>query len=152
MMDVGLHPKIKLFAYSEVEEVTGYIGNFHVKIRRKARYVDEKECTVCEECAKVCPVVVPDEHQVGLASRKAIYLPFAQSVPSSFLIDMDSCLGTNPIACGKCKEVCDKKCIDFDQKDELINLDVGVTIVATGMDVFDPTEYDEYKYSKYENI
>ena len=152
MMDVGLHPKIKLLAYAEVEEVTGYIGNFQVKVRQKARYVNADECVACEECAKVCPVVVPDEHQVGLASRKAIYIPFAQSVPSSFLIDMESCLGNNPIACAKCKEVCDKKCIDFDQKDEMIHLDVGVTIVATGMDVFDPTSYEEYKYSKYENV
>ena len=152
MMDVGLHPKIKLLAYSEVEEVSGYIGNFHVKVRKKARYVDEVECTACEECTKVCPVVVPDEHQLGLASRNAIYIPFAQSVPSSFLIDMDSCLGNNPIACGKCAEVCDKNCIDFDQKDEIIDLDVGVAVIATGMDVFDPTKYEEYKYSKYENV
>jgi len=152
MMDVGLHPKIKLYTYSEVEAVSGYIGNFKVKIRRKARYVDEKECTVCEECAKVCPVVVPDEHQVGLGSRKAIYIPFAQSVPSSYLIDMDNCLGTNPIACGKCREVCDKKCIDYDQKDEFVDLDVGVAVIATGMDVFDPSKYEEFKYSTYQNV
>jgi len=151
-MDVGLHPKIELLAYSEVEEVTGYIGNFHAKVRKKARYVDEVECTACEECTKVCPVVVPDEHQLGFASRNAIYIPFAQSVPSSFIIDMDSCLGNNPIACGKCAEACDKNCIDFDQKDEIVDLDVGVAVIATGMDVFDPTKYDEYKYSKYENV
>ena len=152
MMDVGLHPKIKLLAYSEVEEVTGYIGNFHVKVRKKARYVNEVECTACDECVKVCPVVVPDEHQLGFASRKAIYIPFVQAVPSSYVLDMENCLGNNPIACGKCADACDKDCIDYDDKDEIINLDVGVAIIATGMDVFDPTKYEEYHYTKYENV
>ncbi len=152
MMDVGRHPKIKLLAYSEIEEITGYIGNFHVKVRKKARYVDEIACTACGECVKVCPVVKPDEHQLGLATRKAIYIPFAQAVPASYLIDMEDCLGNNPIACGACAEVCDPRAIDYDQKDEILELDVGVAIVATGMDVCDPTILDEYRYTKYENV
>lgn len=152
MMDVGRHPKIKLLTYSEIEDISGYIGNFHIKVRKKARYVDESECTACDECAKVCPVVVPDEHQLGLASRKAIYIPFPQAVPSSYIIDMEHCLGTNPIACGKCIEACDKHCIDYDMQDEIIEFDVGVVIVATGMDVYDPTILDEYGYTRYENV
>ena len=152
MMDVGRHPKIKLFAYSEVEEVTGYIGNFHVKVRKKARYVDEEACTACEECVKACPVVKPDEHQLGFATRKAVYMPFAQAVPASYLINMEDCLGNNPIACGKCAEVCDPKCINYDDKDKFVEFDVGVAIVATGMDVYDPTILDEYHYTKYENV
>ncbi len=151
-MDVGRHPKINLLAYSEIEEITGYIGNFHVKVRKKARYVDEKACTACDECVKVCPVVMPDEHQLGLSTRKAIYMPFAQAVPASYLINMEDCLGNNPIACDKCAEVCDPKCIDFDQQDEFVEFDVGVAIVATGMYVCDPTILDEYRYTKYENV
>jgi len=152
MMDVGRHPKIKLLAYSEVEEITGYIGNFHVKVRKKARYVNEDICNACGECVNVCPVAKVDEHQMGFAVRKAVYMPFAQAVPASYLINMEDCLGNNPIACGKCEEVCDPKTIDYDQKDELIEFDVGVAVVATGMDAYDPTVIDEYCYTKYENV
>jgi len=152
MMDVGRHPKIELITYSEIEEVKGYIGNFRVKIRKKARYVETDKCTACEECVKVCPVVKPDEHQLGLATRKAIYMPFAQAVPSSFLINMDDCLGNNPIACGKCAEVCDPKCIDYDEEDTFVDLDIGVIVVATGMDVYDPKEMDDFHYTKFGNV
>jgi len=151
-MDVGRHPRIEMMTYSEVENISGYVGNFRVKIRKKARYVDATECTSCRECEAVCPVVVPDEYQQGFSSRKAIYLPFPQAVPSAFVLDMKNCLGNNPIACGKCYEVCEKKCIDYDMKDEIIQIEVGTVIVATGMDVFDPSETDEYGYGKYENI
>jgi heterodisulfide reductase subunit A len=128
-------------AYSEVEEVDGYVGNFKVKVRKKARYVREEDCNSCAECGEVCPVVVPDEFQMGLSSRKAVYLPFPQAVPASYIIDMEACLGTNPIACGKCEEVCEKVCIDYDMKDEIFELEVGVVVVATGMDVYDPHVY-----------
>jgi len=151
-MDVGRHPRIELMTYSEVNSVSGFVGNFNVTVRKKARYVDYKECTSCEECSKVCPVAVPDEYQQGFSSRKAIYIPFPQAVPSAYILDMDNCLGNNPIACGKCLEVCEKKCIDFDDRDELVNIEVGVIIAATGMDVYDPTEYDEYGYTRYANV
>lgn len=152
MMDVGRHPKIKLFVYSEVEDVSGYVGNFKVKVRKKARYVDENECTACVECAKVCPVVVPDEFQMGFSSRKAIYIQLPQAVPSAYVLDMNACLGNNPIACGKCVEVCDKKCIDYDMQDQFIDLEVGAIIVASGMDVYDPTELDEFGYTRFDNV
>ncbi len=145
-MDVGRHPRIKMYAYSEVEQVAGFVGNFNVTIRKKARYVDETECTACQDCTDVCPVVVPDEYQEGFSSRKAIYIPFAQAVPSAYILNMDECLGNNPIACGKCADVCEKNCIDYDMQDEFINVEVGTIIVATGMDVYDPTELDEFGY------
>jgi heterodisulfide reductase subunit A len=138
--------------FSEVESVTGYIGNFRVVVRKKAKYVDSKECNACGECAKVCPVAVPDEYQMGFSSRKGIYIPFPQAVPSSYIIDMKTCLGNNPIACAKCQEVCEKKCIDFDMQDELVTLDVGAIIVAIGNDVYDPTELDEYGYRSFPNV
>ncbi len=152
MMDVGRHPNVELLSFSEIEAVTGFVGNFNVTIRKKARYVDPSACNICGECAKVCPVAIPDEYQQGFSSRKAIYLPFPQAVPSSYILDMNNCLGNNPIACGKCAEVCEKKCIDYDEKDELYNIEVGVVIAATGMDVYDPTEYDEYGYTRYDNV
>ena len=152
MMDVGRHPNIKLLTYSTVEKITGYVGNFHVRVKKKSKYVNETECTACGDCTEVCPVLVPDEFQQGLSSRKAIYIPFPQAVPSSFLIDMENCLGTNPIACGKCADKCDKKCIDYDARDEILEFKVGTVIVATGMDVFDPVVLDEYGYTRFENV
>jgi len=135
-----------------VEEVSGYVGNFTVKIRKKARYVDPDLCNACEECAKVCPVVKPDEFQMGLSSRKAIYIPFPQAVPCSYILNMDDCLGINPIACGKCADVCEKKAIDFDDRDEMVVREVGAVIVAIGMEPYDPTEMDEYGYTRFENV
>jgi heterodisulfide reductase subunit A len=152
MMDVGRHPNIELLAYSEIEDVSGYVGNFKARIRRKARYVDENECTSCGDCAAVCPVVVPDEFQMGLGSRHAVYIPFPQAVPSSYIVNADECLGQNPIACGKCIEACEKKCIDFDMQDQILDIAVGTIIVATGMDVYDPTALDEYGYTRFPNV
>ena len=151
-MDVGRHPNITLLTYSEVVDVSGYIGNFKVKIRKKTKYVDESTCNACEECVKVCPVVVPDEFQMGFASRRAIYIPFPQAVPSSYLIDMEACLGNFPIACGKCMDVCDQNSINYDMKDEIIEVEVGTIIVSPGIDMYDPTEHDEYGYTKFENV
>lgn len=139
-------------AYSEVEDVSGYVGNFRVRVRKKARYVDENECTACGDCAEVCPVVKPDEFQSGLSTRRAVYIPFPQAVPSSYIVNAHECLGNNPIACGKCVEACDKQCIDFDMQDEIVELEVGAVIVATGMDIYDPTPLDEYGYTSYENV
>ena len=152
MTDVGRHPRIKLHTLSEVVDVKGYVGNFEVKILKKARYVDESECTACGECAKVCPVVRPDEFNLGLASRKAIYSPFPQAVPSAYVINANECLGHNPAVCAKCIEACDKKCINFHMSDEEISEKVGSVIVATGMEPYDPTEMDEYGYTRFENV
>ncbi len=151
-MDAGRHPNIKLLSFSEVENVSGYVGNFKVTVRKKSRYVDATVCNSCGECEKVCPATHPDEFQMGLATRRAVYLPFPQAVPSAYLIDMDTCLGTNPIACGKCAEVCEKNAIDYDMQDELVTLDIGAIVVATGIDVYDPTALDEYGYTRYENV
>jgi len=152
MTDVGRHPRIELMTLSEVEEVSGYIGNFKVKVRKKARYVDAKECTACDKCAEVCPVVIADEFEWGFSSRKAAYMPFPQAVPAAYLIDMEHCLGNEPVACSKCVDACDKRCIDLHMEDEIVELEVGTIIVATGMDIYDPTPLDEYGYTRYENV
>jgi len=112
----------------------------------------EDECTACSDCVDVCPVIVPDEFNMGLSSRRAIYQPFPQAVPSSYVVDIDSCLGHNPIICGKCIEKCEKNCIDFNMNDEELTFKIGTIIVATGMDLYDPTVLDEYGYTRYENV
>ncbi len=152
MTDAGRHPNITLLTMSEVKEITGFVGSFHVRILKRARYVKEKECTACGDCVDVCPVIIPDEFNMGLSSRRAIYSPFPQAVPGAFAVDITRCLGHNPIICGKCIEKCKKRCIDFDMNDEEMEFDVGTIIVATGMEAYDPTILDEYGYTRYENV
>lgn len=152
MTDAGRHPKIKLLTLSEVIDVKGYVGNFDVKILKRARYVSEKDCTACGECAKVCPVVRPDEFNEGLSSRKAVYSPFPQAVPSAYVINIKECLGHNPVVCAKCAEACEKKCINFHMSDEEVLEKVGSIVVATGLEPYDPTELDEYGYTRFENV
>ena len=108
MMDVGRHPNIALYTHSKVIEVTGKAGDFRVKILKKARYVNIAECTSCGECTKVCPIIVPNEFEVGLGARKAIFTPFPQAVPSAYIRYADDCLGTFPLACSRCADVCEK--------------------------------------------
>ncbi len=152
MTDAGRHPRIKLHTMSEVVDVKGYVGNFDVRIVKRARYVDENECTACGECAKVCPVVRPNPFDIGLSSRKAIYTPFPQAVPSAYVVNIDECLGHNLSVCNKCVEACEKRCINFDMSDEEFTERVGTIIVATGLEVYDPTELDEYGYTRFENV
>jgi heterodisulfide reductase subunit A len=152
MADAGRHPNITLMTQSEVKAVTGYVGNFQVQILKRARYVKEDQCTACGDCVQVCPVLVPNEFNMGLSSRRAIYQPFPQAIPSAYVMDINNCLGYDPVVCGKCIEKCKKKCIDFNMSDQELTFKVGTIIVATGMEVYDPTEMDEYGYTRYENV
>ncbi|MCL6578189.1 MAG: hydrogenase iron-sulfur subunit [Candidatus Bathyarchaeota archaeon] len=152
MSDVGHHPNIELLTNSEVTEVKGYIGNFRVKVLKKPRYVT-KDCSACGECAKVCPIVAPNEFDVGLAIRRAIYTPFAQAVPSTYVIDMNLCLNKDGvIVCDKCMKACERQAIKFEMKPETVELEVGTIIVATGADVFDPSTLPHYGYGRYPNV
>ena len=152
MTDVGRHPRIKVYTLSEVAEVKGQVGNFDVRIVKKARFVKEDECTACGDCARVCPVVRPGEFDVGLSSRRAIFIPFPQAVPSSYVLNMHECLGHNPSVCAKCFDACEKGCIDFHMSDEEFIENVGSIVVATGMEPYDPTELDEYGYTRFDNV
>lgn len=152
MTDAGRHPRITIHTLSEVVDIKGYVGNFDAKIVKKARYVDEKECTACGECAKACPVVRPDEFNVGLSSRRAIYSPFPQAVPSAYVLNSNECLGHNPVVCSKCLEACEKKCIDFHMSDQTLDEHVGTIVVATGLTPHDPRILDEYGYTRFENV
>ncbi len=149
MADAGRHPKITIHTLSEVTEVKGYVGNFDVKIVKKARYVDEKECTACGDCARACPVVYPDEFNVGLSSRKAVHIAFPQAVPSAYAINMNECMGRG---CSKCLDACEKRCIHFHMSDEEIPCRVGSIVVATGLSPYDPREMDEYGYTRFQNV
>ncbi len=149
MTDAGRHPNITLHTLSDIVDVSGYVGNFKVRIIKKAKYVDEIECTSCGDCADACPVVFPDEFDEGLSSRKAIYIPFPQAVPSSYLINMDECMGRG---CSKCLDACEKKCIHFYMSDQEIIEEVGSIVVATGLAPYDPKPMDEYGYARFKNV
>ncbi|NWG11622.1 hydrogenase iron-sulfur subunit, partial [Candidatus Bathyarchaeota archaeon] len=143
---------IELLANSEVADVKGYIGNFHVKVSKSSRYV-KKDCSACGDCSKACPVIAPNKFDAGLAIRHAIYTPFAQAVPSTYIIDMNLCLNKDGvIVCDKCIKACERQAIDFEMKPETVELDVGTIIVAIGADVFDPSSLQNYGYGKYPNV
>ena len=144
MVDASRHPKIRILAYSEVEEVTGFLGNYRVRIRRKPTYVIADKCNLCGECAKVCPVRVPNEFDQGLSDRAAIYIPFPQAVPSSYTLDAKNCLGLVPLTCGECAKVCEPKAIDYDMQEEIVEEEVGAIIVATGYDLYPKEAMAEY--------
>ncbi len=152
MVEVSKHPKIKLMTYSEVQEISGYVGNFKAKILKKPTYVYPDKCTLCDECTKVCPVVVSNEFDIGLTGRRAIYIPFPQAIPATFTLDIKNCPGLLPIACGKCADVCDPGAIDYDMKPEIVEEEVGAIIVATGFDLYGKEMMAEYGYGKYPDV
>jgi len=149
---VGSHPHIELMTYSDVTEVSGYIGNFKVKIRKKARHVDKDKCTGCGLCQEKCPWKVPSEFDLGLGQRKAIYTPFAQAVPNIPVIDTEHCAYFLKGTCRACEKFCEAKAIDFEQQDEIVEVDIGNIILATGYDVFKPAGIYEYGYGKLDNV
>jgi len=152
MVDCARHPNITIHTLSEVQSVSGEVGDFTVRVFKKSRYVDESACTACGDCAQVCPIVKRDEFQMGLLTRRAIYIPFAQAIPQSYLVNRDDCLGDDPIVCGRCIEACRKQCIDFDMQDKVIELPVASIVLAVGMETFDPVALTEYGYTRYENV
>lgn len=146
MVEVARHPRIRILAYSEVQEVSGFVGNYRVRIRKKPIYVDPTKCNLCGECAKVCPISVPNEFDRGLSQRSAIYIPFPQAIPSTYTLDAQNCLGIVPLRCGKCAEVCEPKAIDFDMHEEIIEEEVGAIVLATGYELYPKEAMAEYGY------
>jgi heterodisulfide reductase subunit A len=153
MVSAGMHPHIKLLSWSEVEKVEGYVGNFTVTVRQKARYVDTDLCTGCGICWQKCPKkVVDDVFEVGMTTRKAIYTPFAQAVPNYPVLDKDNCTYFINGKCKACQILCPTGAIDFEQQDELLTLEVGNIILATGYELFDPHPIAQYGYGRYGNV
>ncbi len=153
MVEVGQHPNITLLSYSEVENIEGYMGNFNVTVRKKARYINEELCTGCAVCEEKCPKKVLDEDfNVGLGYRKAVYRPFPQSVPMYPVIDVQNCTYFIKGKCKACEIFCPAGGIDFDQKDELLELQVGSIILATGYSPFDARRIPQYGYGRLPNV
>jgi len=153
MVEAARHPNIKLLTYSEVKEVKKNGNSFEVKILKKPRFVDETKCKGCGTCAQHCPVEVPNEFDMGLGFRKAIYVPFPQAVPLKYTVDEKHCLNrTFNGFCGLCERVCQAGAVNFDQQPEIISLTVGAIIIATGYKLFDARKKSEYGYGRYQNV
>ena len=153
MVDVAQNEKIRIFSYSEVTAVKGFVGNFDVTIKRKARYVKEDICTGCGLCTEKCPQKkVPNEFNLGMNNRSAIYIPFAQAVPKVATIDPNYCMMLKTGKCGVCSKVCGAGAIDYKAKDEFVEEKYGAIVVATGFNPISMEKFDEFAYSQSKDV
>ncbi len=153
MVECAQNELINIYSYSEVDAVSGFVGNFSVKIRKKARYVDEAKCTGCGLCTEKCPVKkVPNEFNLGMDNRRAVYIPFAQAVPKVATIDADHCNMLKNGKCGVCAKVCTAGAINYKQTDEIVERQYGAIVVATGFEPIKVDKYDEYAYSQSKDV
>jgi len=166
MVDAAKHPNITLMTWSEVEKVAGYVGNFEVTIRKRARSVNMEKCTGCGVCEEKCPTKVPSEFDAGMRERKAIFRPFPQAVPNVPVIDRENCRYFRGLAaaaesadgkpvkarCGVCAKVCPAEAVDYDQGDELMTEKFGAIVVATGCDLYDPSRMTEYGGGRFADV
>jgi heterodisulfide reductase subunit A2 len=153
MVEVAQHPNITLYTYAELESVEGFIGNFKAKIRKKSKSLDEKLCTGCGLCTTKCPnKKIPSEFNAGLGMRTAIYVPFPQAVPNKPVIDKLNCTYYTKGKCKICEKVCPTGAIRYDQPDEIMEVEVGAIVLATGFDVKKTDFFPEYGYGKYKDV
>jgi len=153
MVDCARHKNIKLYTYSEIESIKGYLGNFEVTIRKKARFVKENVCTGCGLCYQKCPQKkIPSEFDQGTGNRTAIYVPFPQAVPNIPVIDKNTCLKLLKDRCGMCEKVCPPGAIDYTQQDEIITEKIGSIVVAVGYEMLPNNFYGEYGHGKYKDV
>ena len=153
MVDVAQNDKIRIFSYSEVEAVSGFVGNFDVKIKKKARFVDETKCTGCGLCTEKCPQKkVPNDFNLGMDMKRAIYIPFAQAVPKVATIEADYCNMLKNGKCGVCAKVCTAGAIDYKQQDEIIEEKYGAIVVATGFNPISMDKFDEFAYNQSKDV
>lgn len=154
MVAVGQHDHIELVTNAEVQKIAGGPGDYRVTILRRARRVDLHACVACNVCSEVCPVSVPSEFDSGISTRKAIYIPFPQAVPTSYVVDPESCtyVLSDGKKCGACVRKCPKDCIVLDEKDDTVEIEVGNIVLATGYDVLDARLIERYGYGKFPNV
>ncbi len=152
LVAVGQHENIEMMTYCEVTDVSGFVGNFKIKIKKKPRYVDADKCTGCGICSEKCPSKVLSEFDHELTMRKAIYTPFPQAVPNTRVIDADNCIYFKKNRCRLCEKFCEADAIDFNQKEEIIEVEVGSVIIATGFETFDPVSIAQYGFGRFPEV
>jgi len=144
LQEVATHPNINFFAYSEIEDIEGYVGSFKINVRQKARFVDWEKCTACGKCVAACPKTTTSAFDRGLGQRKAIDFAFPDCVPNRPVIDATACLHFAGDSCNLCQQACPEAAIDFNQEDKIISTDNGAIIVATGYDLYGKENLTEY--------
>jgi heterodisulfide reductase subunit A len=152
LVEAGAHPYIKIITNAELESIAGQAPYFQATIIKKPRYVNEEKCTGCGICVTKCPVKIPDGYNKGLSKTKCIHISFPQAVPAIPIIDKENCLYFKKGKCRNCEKFCEMKAIDFNQKEEIIKIDVGSVILALGSEEFDATLKDEYGYKTFPNV
>ncbi len=152
MVSAAQHLNIEVLAFSEVTNVDGYIGNFKVTVKKKARCVDETKCNGCGTCEEKCPGRAPSEFEEGIGQRKAIYRPFPQAVPNIPVLDKEHCRLFTTGRCKVCERFCEAGAIDYEQQDRFVDLDVGTIVLATGYDLFDASVDLRYGYKRLDNV
>lgn len=153
MARVAEHPRITVMTMSEVERVSGHVGSFRIRIRTRPRSVDARRCTGCGSCVEACPVrEIPSEFDQGMSYRTAIHVPFPQAVPQVPLIDRERCDRFQPNGCQRCAEACLTGAVDFGQQEQIREVEVGAVVVATGFELFDPTQAEEYGFGRWPDI
>ncbi len=153
MVDCASHPLIDIWSYSEVEEVSGFVGNFEVKIRKRAKSVDEKKCTGCGLCLEKCVVKgIASEFDEQMGMRRAIYRPFPQAVPNKPVIDRENCRMFTSGKCGVCQKMCPTGAIDYEQQDEVLSEKFGAIVLATGFELWNHEAMGNYGYGKYPDV
>ena len=148
---VAIHPNIKLLTNSEVKKVEGVIGSYKAEVQTKPRYVNDK-CISCGKCSEVCPVSVPSKFDAGVRTRKAIYTPFPNATPNTYTIDKETCLHFKDGSCNKCQQVCPVDAVDYEQQPLTQNFEVGCIVVATGYDIYEPYDLQDYGFGKYKDV
>ncbi|WNY26920.1 FAD-dependent oxidoreductase [Methanolapillus ohkumae] len=146
LVEASRHPNIELMTYSEVVGLSGTVGNFKVSVNKKSRYIDTDKCVGCGDCISKCPKKVDDEFEEGLTKRKAIYFQFTQAIPKIVTIDPENCLMIQKGKCGNCKKVCQRDAVNYELQDEIIDINVGAVIMATGFKAFDPKLLEAYRF------
>ncbi|AFM26895.1 FAD-dependent oxidoreductase [Desulfomonile tiedjei] len=152
LQTLAQNPNIEILAYSQIEGIEGEAGNFKVKVRQKARYVDPEKCTSCGTCAEKCPTKVPNEYNFGHDRRKAIYKDYAQGIPSVYTIDTKNCRVFQGKKCGVCKKVCPAGAVDYEQQDTIIDVNVGAVILTPGYELFNTAGISEYGHGYMPNV
>jgi len=153
MVDLAQHELIRLHAYSEIEDVKGYVGNYQVKIRKKATYVDWTKCTGCGACMEKCPSKdAYDRFNYGVAPTRAINIPFPQAIPKKATIDPQFCRRFTKGKCGVCAKICPIGAIDYEMKDEIVTKEVGAIVVATGYGLLDQEKLPEYGAGRFPDV